>query len=92
MTHDTHTSFAERAAHHANGDAAKADNLKALAELETTADSAQQAAHIRGIVATTMAHLKADATAATRDSAAQWQQWALGVSDALHVDSPAVQA
>jgi hypothetical protein len=43
-------------------------------------------------VATTMAHLKADATAATRDSAAQWQQWALGVSDALLVDSPAVQA
>jgi hypothetical protein len=92
MTHDTHTSFAERAAHHANGDAAKADNLKALAELETTADSAQQAAHIRGIVATTMAHLKADATAATRVSAAQCQQWALGVSDALLVDSPAVQA
>jgi hypothetical protein len=83
MTHDTHTALAERAAHHANGDAAKADNLKALADLETTADSAQQAAHIRGVVATTMAHLTADATAATRDSAAQWQQWALGLSDAL---------
>jgi hypothetical protein len=35
MTHDTHTALAERAAHHANGDAAKADNLKALADLET---------------------------------------------------------
>jgi len=75
--------IAERAAHRANGDAAKADNLKALAELGTTANSSQQADHIRGIVATTIAHLAADATAATRDSAAQWQQWALGLSDAL---------
>jgi hypothetical protein len=84
MTHDTHTALAERAAHHANGDAAKALNISALAELKTTADSAQQAAHIRGIVATTMAHLSANATAATRDSAAQWETWALGVSEALH--------
>jgi hypothetical protein len=83
MNNDTPALLAERAAHHANGDAAKADNLKALAEFNDTADSAQQADHIRGIVAATMAHLSADATAATRDSAAQWQQWALGVSDAL---------
>jgi hypothetical protein len=83
MTHDTHTALAERAAHHANGDVAKAANLKALADLESTADSAQQAAHIRGIVATTMAHLSAEATAATRNSAAQWETWALGLSDAL---------
>jgi hypothetical protein len=82
---DTHTALAhERAARHANGDAAKALNISALADLDTTADSAQQAAHIRGVVATTMAHLSANATEATRDSAAQWQQWALGLSDALH--------
>ena len=89
MTHDTPTAFAERAAHQANGDAAKAENLKALADLQASADSAQQAAHIRGIVATTMAHLSTDATAATRDSAAQWQTWALGLSDALVHDAPA---
>jgi hypothetical protein len=83
MNHDTDTALAERAAHQANGDAAKADNLKALADLGTTADSAQQAAHIRGVVATTMAHLSAEATAATRNSAAQWETWALGLSDAL---------
>jgi hypothetical protein len=90
MTNDTNaTGIAERAAQRANGDAAKADNLKALAELGTTANSTQQADHIRGIVATTIAHLAADATAATRDSAAQWQQWALGLSNAL---TPAVKA
>ncbi len=83
MTNDTNAAAAERAAHRANGDAAKAVNLNALAELGSSADSSQQAAHIRGIVAMTIAHLAADATAATRDSAAQWQQWALDLSDAL---------
>ena len=83
MIDDTNAAAAERAAHRANGDAAKADNLNALAELGASADSTQQAAHIRGIVATTIAHLTADATAATRDSAAQWQQWAQSLSDAL---------
>ena len=82
MNH-THTALAERAALQANGDAAKADNLKALAELQASADSAQQAAHIRGVVATTMAHLLEDASATTRQSAAQWQTWALGLSDEL---------
>lgn len=80
---------AEHAACQAIGASAKADNLKALAELAASADRQQQADHIRGIVATTMAHLAADATVATRDSAAQWQQWALGLSDALVVDGPA---
>jgi hypothetical protein len=83
MTIDSNTSSAERAARQANGDAAKADSLKALADLDATADGAQQAAHIRGVVATTMAHLTADATEATRESAAQWETWALGLSDAL---------
>jgi hypothetical protein len=71
---------AERAAHRAIGASARAENLKALAELSVTADSSQQADHIRGVVATTMAHLAPDATSATRDSAAQWQKWALGLS------------
>jgi hypothetical protein len=86
MTIDTIAQAAERAAHLAIGAPAKAENLKALAELAACADSTQQADHIRGIVATTMAHLAADATAATRDSAAHWQAWALGLSDALLLD------
>ena len=89
MTIDTNAASAERAAHDAIGAPAKAQNLKALAELSASADSTQQADHIRGIVATTMAHLSADATAATRASAAQWQTWALGLSDALLVEPPA---
>ncbi|HET9976243.1 MAG TPA: hypothetical protein VFQ20_02315 [Burkholderiaceae bacterium] len=90
MTIDTHpAAAAEHAAHRATGAEAKAENLKGLAELADTADRHQQAAHIRGIVATTMAHLAADVTASTRDSAAQWEAWALGLSDALLLDAPA---
>ena len=89
MTIDKNATSAERAAHDAIGAPAKAQNLKALAELSASADSSQQADHIRGIVATTMAHLSADATAATRASAEQWQTWALGLSDALLVEPPA---
>ena len=76
---------AEHAANLANGASAKAENLRALAELSATAD--QQADHIRGIVAATMAQLASGATRATRDSAAQWQKWALGLSDALPVSA-----
>ena len=81
MSIDTITESAERAAHQANGSTAKAENLKVLAELSASADSSQQADHIRAIVATTMAHLALNATAATRDSAAQWQEWALGLTN-----------
>ena len=83
MTIDTNTADAEHAAYRAIGDSAKAENLKAHAELSATADRGEQADHIRGIVAATMAQLAADATPATRDSAAQWQKWALALSDAL---------
>jgi len=83
MTPETNAPIAQCAATQAIGASAKAENLKALAELSASADSTQRADHIRGIVATTMAHLAADATPATRESAAQWQQWALGLSDAL---------
>lgn len=82
MTIDTHAAAAEHAARLALGDAAKAANLKALADLDATASASQQADHIRGVVAATMSQLAADATPATRDSAAQWQKWALGLSDA----------
>jgi len=86
MTIDTHAAPAECAATQAISPSAKAQTLKVLAELSASADSAQQADHIRGIIATTMAHLAADATAATRDSAAQWQTWALGLSNSLRLD------
>jgi hypothetical protein len=90
MTVDSnHTVAAEHVAHQAIEAAAKAENLKVLAELAATADRHQQAAHIRGIVATTMAHLAADVTSATRHSAAQWRAWALGLSDALLMKVPA---
>jgi hypothetical protein len=36
-----------------------------------------------GEAAVTMAHIATDATVATGDSAAQWQEWALGLSDDL---------
>jgi hypothetical protein len=92
MTIDTNAPATEHAAHRAIGAAAKAENLKALAELSTSATLSQQADHIRGIVAATMAHLAEDATLATKDCAAQWQKWALGLSDGLplHVQGQAV--
>jgi hypothetical protein len=77
MTIDT----ADHAVTQALGAHAKAENLKAIAELSATAE--HQAAHIRGIVAATMAQLSYGATQATQDSAAQWQEWALSLSDAL---------
>jgi len=80
MTIEANATAAEHAANQAIGASAKAENLKALAELSATAD--HQADHIRGIVAATMAQLTSGATEATRDSAAQWQKWALGLSDA----------
>ncbi len=83
MNNDTSTSTAERSAQQALGEAAKAENLKAIAALADTADRQQQADHIRGIVAATMAHLALDATAATRASAHQWQAWALGLSEGM---------
>jgi len=80
MNSEATAKTAECAAHRAIGAAAKAENLKALVELSATADSRHQADHIRGVVATTMAHLALDASSATRHSAAQWQEWALGLN------------
>jgi len=62
---------------------AKAENLRMVAELSDGADEAHVAEHIRGMVAATMSHLSADAPAITRDTAEQWQDWALGVADGV---------
>jgi hypothetical protein len=83
MTIDTNAPAAEHAAHRATDASAQAENLRVLEELSATANRSQQADHIRGIVAATMAHLAADATPATGDSAAQWQNWTLALSDDL---------
>lgn len=72
---------AQQAAQNALATAAMEENLKALAELAESAGKHQQEEHIRGIVATTIAHLSSDATAATRELAAQWKAWALGLAD-----------
>ncbi|WP_395703850.1 hypothetical protein [Aquabacterium sp.] len=56
-------------------------NMKAVTELADSANRQQQNEHIRGIVATTLAHLSSDASAATRELAAQWRTWALGLAD-----------
>jgi hypothetical protein len=48
---------------------------------EDAANEGHIAEHIRGMVAATMGTLSADASDATRDDAAHWQQWALGVAD-----------
>jgi hypothetical protein len=80
MSSEANAKTAECAAHRAIGATAKAENLKALAELSASTDSSHQADHIRGVVATTMAHLALDASSATRNSAAQWQKWALALN------------
>ena len=68
------------ATEHAVGAHAKEGNMRAILELSAVADSAQQAEHIRGVVATNVARLSTEATAQTRTSAAQWQTWALGLA------------
>ncbi len=77
------------AAQNAVTDAAKAENLSIVAELSDSSDEAQVAEHIRGMVAATMGHLSADASASTRNNAEQWQDWALGVADGVAQTVPA---
>jgi hypothetical protein len=62
------------------------DSAKQLASLRGDhTNQADVAAHIRGMVAATMAHLSAQGNTASGDQALQWQQWALGVADGLAV-------
>ena len=48
-------------------------------------DEGHIAEHIRGMVAATMGYLPVDASDTTRNNAAHWQQWALGVADGVAV-------
>jgi len=68
--------------------AAIAENTRQVAMLSEWADGTQQAEHIRGMVAATMAHMSMDADAVTRENAGKWQSWAQEVADAL--DAPVV--
>ena len=71
------------AAQHAITTESKKENARQIAELSGCADQARQAEHIRGMVATTLAHLSIDASASTRENAEHWQQWALGIATAI---------
>ncbi len=73
------------AAQHAIQAEAKAESAQQVASLSAWADSGQQAEHIRGLVAITMAHLSQHASPATREHATQWQAWALGLADGIEV-------
>jgi len=75
--------YAEQAAREAMGAEAKEVNLSAVAALAESADHHHQAEHIRGVVATTMAHLAAQANSAAQAHAEQWQAWALGLTEGL---------
>lgn len=65
---------------------AKAKNSTQVAALSVCADAGQQAEHIRGLVAATVSQLSIDCSATTRENAAHWQTWALGLADGL--DAP----
>ena len=78
------------AALHAMSEQAKASSLAIVADLsEGGNDEAHVAEHIRGMVAVTMGHLSADASATTRNNAEQWQDWALDVADGVTRTVPA---
>ena len=86
-----HPSLAQEAAAalHAISEQAKTENLALVAALSADANDTQIAEHIRGMVALTRGHLSVDAPATTRNHAAQWQAWALGVADAVEQTVPA---
>ena len=61
-----------------------AKQIAALRE-ELPDDEGHIAEHIRGMVAATMGSLSTDASDVTRNTAAHWQQWALGVADGVEL-------
>ena len=67
----------------ANEPDAKAQNRAQIAALSDCADGPQQAEHIRGMVAATVAQISVHANSITRENAARWQTWALGLADGL---------
>ena len=76
------------AARYATSTEAKAENARQIAALASEIEPAYIVEHIRGMVATTAAHLSIDATT-TQDHATLWQRWALGVADGVERGEPA---
>lgn len=69
---------------------AKTENTKQVAELTDGTPGTHIAEHIRGMVASTVAHVSLNTSATTQADAQLWQQWALGVADAVERGVPAV--
>ena len=76
----------------ANEPDAKAQNRAQIAALSDCADGPQKAEHIRGLVAATVAQISVHANSITRENAARWQTWALGLADGLEQSSLAPSA
>jgi hypothetical protein len=89
MTNDATHQAQEFAASQALTEQAKTENLALVAGLSDVADDPHIEEHIRSMVAVTMGHLSDSASASTRNNAAQWQQWALGVADGVAQTVPA---
>ncbi|HYE70199.1 MAG TPA: hypothetical protein VD932_01605 [Aquabacterium sp.] len=87
MNDDQQMTAAEQSARDALESHAMEGNIKAVAVLAESASPLQQAEHIRGVVAATMAHYSSEASAATQAHAAKWRAWALGLIEKL--DAPA---
>jgi hypothetical protein len=83
MNDDQQMTLAEQSARAALESHALEGNLKAVAVLAESANPGQQAEHIRGVVATTMAHCSAEASASAHAHAAKWRTWALGLIEEL---------
>ncbi len=59
------------------------EGAQQLALLREDTTEVHIAEHIRGMVATTMAHLASGGSDATTKNAEQWQAWALGMADGI---------
>ncbi len=78
------------AAQYATTIEAKTENTKQLAALADDALEVHIAEHVRGMVAATAAYVSLSDSATTQADAQLWQQWALGVADAVERGVPAV--
>ena len=70
-------------------DPSKAGILNRTTELSKGTREAPIAEPIQGMVAVTMGHLSADASAITRNPAEQRQDWAMGAADGVAQTVPA---
>ncbi|MDP2370489.1 hypothetical protein [Rhodoferax sp.] len=69
---------------------ARTENAKQITELTDGALEAHIAAHIRGMVAATVAHVAINASHSVQAATEHWQQWALGVAKGFERGESAV--